>query len=279
MTKIEKYAGHGWKAWIQEDVEQLQVWPERNGVSQTTSSHPWRFGETSSANRVWLTLDLYRSAKCNNLDILPNRHVIRMHLLILSDAVWCFNITVGCILTAPNISGKPPPPSCQNVACFACQIRCPGDIWEGNRGQESRRRERKLVWKASDTFAPAVPTCHVMEDHEWYRKVPTGWKPQRANTLPLYFFKKINITFWWWCLVIFKLLFFLIFFFYCVLGNSSGQRGRSGLRMQREVRIMADWKLFWTGFKKCWRSKTKHHEPQLKDLHMCWLPPLLPARD
>ena len=113
-----------------------------------------------------------------------------MHLLILSDDVWCFNITVGCILTAQNISGKPPQPTCQNVACFACQVRCPGDIWEGNRGQESRRRERKLVWKASDTFAPAVPTCLVMEDHDWYRKVPTGWKPQRANALLLYCLRK-----------------------------------------------------------------------------------------
>lgn len=41
------------------------------------------------------------------------------------------------------------------------------------------------------------------------------------------------------------------------------------LKIWVEWRITADWKLFWNAFKKCWASKTKHRQPQLKDSHMC----------
>lgn len=155
--------------------------------------------------------------------------------------------------------------------CGLFAVRCPGTISEQNweQGGEMGRAIESLAWKASDTLVMMMPVHLVMKDHEWYLESPCRAKSLHSKdylSLPWGGNKHhILIIF---CLSSLCFCFFCCWFFYVLMGLFPGQRGWLSFR-QRESRIMGIWKLFWTGFKKCWRSKTKHRKPQLKDLHMC----------
>lgn len=162
-----------------------------------------------------------------------------MHVLSLHVCKLCF-----------HMDGRDD--SLTRVACFVSQISC---IFSEENSEHAERRVGKVVensgWK-SNFFSQSG--ANLVTDHEISGKSLQGnrWSPPSLPRRKL-----------WFC---------YINFLHLVTGKSSRQRGWLSFRIQKQSRIMGDWKLFWTGFKKCWRGKTKHRKPQLKDLHMCWLP-------
>lgn len=73
------------------------------------------------------------------------------------------------------------------------------------------------------------------------------------------------------------LLYSFCYFFILWWGSPLGRDGDWASGCRGNLELWGNWKLFWTWFKKCWRSKTKHRKPQLKDLHMCSPPASTPA--